>query len=105
MLATATNISTTAISSPQNKPNQTKPKTDLTEQTLYSLAVRACNNKEQPKHFRNLPSKNERKKLKTLRQEKTKRERERERERKKNFVIISSLSLYLSLLSRASFFL
>jgi len=56
------------------------------------LAVRACNNKEQPKHFRNLPSKNERKKLKNLKTEKKKRKTS------------SSSSLSLSLLSRASFF-
>lgn len=61
------------ITTKQNKTNQTKDWS--TERTLYSLAVRAYNNKEQPKHFRNVPPKNERKKLKTLRQKKKKREK------------------------------
>jgi hypothetical protein len=62
------------------------------------LAVRAYKNKEQPKHFRNLPSKNERKKLKTLRQEKKKKER------KTSSSSPLSLSLSLSLSSVARLF-
>jgi hypothetical protein len=66
------------------------------------LAVRAYKNKEQPKHFRNLPSKNERKKLKTLRQEK-KKKREREKERKTSSSSPLSLSPSLSSVARLFF--